>query len=185
LYILYPTYFTASSISHDKAGARKVLNDEQGISTGMEGSEQVLAIIEGLRSSDLNAYYNLVLTTRRIILLHTPDLPVSPEIGLAKGGLIGWAYAEAMDAGVESKMNEKENSRNLTLDELLQKDNKSFAINTEDVSQIKIHKGWINHEVIIESASSQKIFLVEHNIKKISKILLQASTLAGKVTISR
>jgi hypothetical protein len=151
----------------------------------MEGSEQVLATIGGLRSSDLNTYYSLVLTTRRIVLIHTPDLPVNPEIGLAKGGLIGWAVAEAIDADVESKMNKKENSQNLTLDQLLQKDNKSFAINHEDVSRIKIHKGWINNEVTIESGSSQKIFLVEHNIKKISKILLQASTLAGKVTISR
>jgi hypothetical protein len=114
-------------------------------------------------------------------------LPVNPEIGLVKGGLIGWAVAEAIDGSVESarKMNGKENSQNLTLDDLLQRDSKSFAINHEDVSQIKIHKGWINNELIIESGSSQKIFLVEHNIKKISKILLQASPLAGKVTTSR
>ena len=151
----------------------------------MQGSEQVLATIEGLRSSDLATYYNLVLTTRRIVLIHTPDLPVNPEIGLAKGGLIGWAVAEAIDGSVESKRNEKENSQNLTLDDLLQKDTKNFAINHEDISEIKIRKGWIDNELIIESGSSQKIFLVEHNIKKISKVLLQASALAGKVTISR
>ena len=155
----------------------------------MEGSEQVLATIEGLRSNDLTTYYNLVLTARRIVLIHTPDLPVNPEIALAKcgliGGPVGWAVAKAINGSVESERNEKENSQNLTLDDLLQKDNKSFAINHEDVAEIKIRKGWINNEVIIESGSSEKIFIVEHNIKKISKILLQASTLAGKVTISR
>jgi hypothetical protein len=155
----------------------------------MEGSEQVLATIEGLRSDDLTTYYNLVLTTRRIVLVHTPDLPVNPEIGLAKGGLIGGlvghAVAEAIDGGVESKRKEKENSQNLTLDDLLRKDNKSFAIDHEEVTEIKIHKGWIDNELIIESGGSQKIFLVEHNIKKVSKVLLQASPLAGKVTVSR
>ena len=151
----------------------------------MEGSEQVLATVEGLRSNDLTGYYNLVLTTRRIVLLHTPDLPVNPEIGLAKGGLIGWAVAKAIDGSVESEMNERENPQKLTLDDLLRKDNKSFSIDNEDVSEIKIHKGWIDNEIVIKSEGSQKIFLVEHNIKKISNVLLQASTLAGKVSVSR
>ena len=99
--------------------------------------------------------------------------------------MIGWAVAKAIDESVESNRNEKGNSQNLTLDDLLQKDNKSFAIDHQDVSEIKIRKRWINNEIIVKWGDSQKIFLVEHNIKKISDVLLQASTLAGKVIVSK
>ncbi len=133
----------------------------------MEGSEQVSAIIEGLSSNDPPFFdYNLVLTTRRIVLIHTRSLRY-PELGLAKGGLWGWT--------VDSK----------TLDELLQKDEKNYAINCEEITEIKLHKGLINSKLIVESRGSQKIFLFGKNFKKICTMLLQAPALAGKVSASR
>jgi len=126
----------------------------------MEGSEQVSAIIEGLSSADFPFYdYNLVVTTRRIVLIRIRSLRY-PELGLAKGGLWGWT--------VDGK----------TLDELLQKDEKSYAINDEEITGIKLHKGLVNSKLIVESKGSQKIFLF-NNYKKIYSMLLQAPALAG------
>lgn len=150
----------------------------------MEGSEQVLAIIEGLSSDDSIDSYNLVLTTRRIVLMHTINPLVSPEVGLAKGGLVGWAIASLIEKGVEAKMNE-EKSQYLTLDESLQKDKKSYAINHEDITEIKLYKRLINSKIIVDSKGYQKTFFFHKNIKKIYTTLLQAPALAGKVFISR
>lgn len=148
----------------------------------MEDSERVLAIIEGLSSNDLDNY-NLVLTTRRIVLMRTRYPIVNPEVGLVKGGLVGWALGSLIEKGVESDMNEKENSRSLTLDELLQKDEKSYAINYEEITEIKLHKGLINSKLIVESKGSQKIFSFNKNFKKIHAMLLQTPALAGKVSL--
>lgn len=150
----------------------------------MEGSEQILAIIEGLSSDGSIDCYNLVLTTRRIVLMHTLNPLVNPEVGMAKGGLVGWAIASLIEKGVEAKMNE-EKSQYLTLDELLQKDKKSYAINHADITEIKLHKGLINSKLIVESKGSQETFSFNKNIKKIYTTLLQAPALAGKVSISR
>ncbi len=147
----------------------------------MKGSEQVLAIIEGLTSDDSIDSYNLVLSTRRIVLIHTLNPLVNPEVGIAKGGLVGWGVASLIEKGVEAKVKEEY----LALDELLKKDKKSYAINREDITEIKLHIGLINSKLIVESKSSQETFSVNKNIKKIHTALLRAQELAGKVSISR
>ncbi len=149
----------------------------------MEDSERILAIIEGL-SSDDSDNYNLVLTTRRIVLMRTRYPIVNPQVGLMKGGLVGWALASLIEKGVESKMDEMENSQSLTLDELLQKDEKSYAINYEEITEIKLHKGLINSKLIVESKGSQKIFSFNKNFKKIHAMLLQTPALVGKICLS-
>jgi hypothetical protein len=148
----------------------------------MEDSEQVLAVIEGLSSDDFDNY-NLVLTTRRIVLMRTRYPIVNPQIGLVKGGLVGWAVGSLIEKGVESEMNKKENSQSLTLDDLLQKDEKSYAVNYEEITEIKLHKGLINSKLIVESKGSQKIFSFNKNFKKIHAMLLQTPALAGKVSL--
>jgi hypothetical protein len=150
----------------------------------MEDSERVLAIIEGLSSDNSIDNYNLVLTTRRIALMRTPYPIVNPQVGLAKGGLVGWALGSLIEKGVESEMNEKENSQSLTLDDLLQKDEKSYAISYEEITEIKLHKGLINSKLIVESKDSQKVFSFNKNFKKIHTMLLQTPELAGKVSLS-
>jgi hypothetical protein len=87
----------------------------------MEGSEQVLDIIESLQSDDFHDY-NIVLTTRRIVLIHTRSLRF-PEFGLVKGGM--WRRAPDSSA----------------LDELLQNDENGYAINYAEIDEIKLHKG--------------------------------------------
>jgi len=116
--------------------------------------------------------------------MHTPYPLVNPEVGMAKGGLAGWAIASLIEKGVEAKMNE-EKSQSLTLDELLQKDKKSYAMNHEDITDIKLHKGLLNCKLIVEAKGSQENFSFNKNIKKIYTTLLQAPALAGKVSISR
>jgi hypothetical protein len=148
----------------------------------MEDTERVLAIIEGLSSNDFDNY-NLVLTTRRIVLMRTRYPIVNPQIGLVKGGLVGWAVGSLIEKGVESDMNKKENSQSLTLDDLLQKDEKSYAVNYEEITEIKLHKGLINSKLIVESKGSQKIFSFNKNFKKIRAMLLQTPALAGKVSL--
>jgi hypothetical protein len=150
----------------------------------MEDSEQVLAIIEGLSSDDSIDSYNLVLTTKRIVMMCTLKPLVNPEVGMAKGGLVGWAFASLIEKSVEAKMNE-EKSRHLTLDEILQKNKKSYAINHEDIIVIKLHKGLVNSKLIVKSQGSQESFSFNKNIKKIYYTLLQAQALSGKVSLSR
>jgi hypothetical protein len=110
--------------------------------------------------------YNLVLTTRRIVLIHTRSLRL-PELGLVKGGLWGWTPDSS------------------TLDELLQKDKNNYGIDYGEIDEIKLQKGLLNSKIVVESHGSQKIFLFDKDFKKIYATFLQASTLAGKVFISK
>ena len=131
----------------------------------MEGSEQVLDIIESLQSDDCRDY-NMVLTTRRIVLIHARSLRF-PELGLAKGGLWGW------------------NPDSSALDELLQKDENSYAINYGEIEEIKLHKGLLNNKLVVELWGSQKIFLFDANLEKIHTMLIQVPALEGRVSISK
>ena len=131
----------------------------------MEGSEQVLDIIESLQSDD-SRDYNMVLTTRRIVLVHTRSLRF-PELGLAKGGLWGWNPDGSM------------------LDELLQKDENSYAINYGEIEEIKLHKGLLSNKLVVALWGSQKIFLFDANFEKIRTMLIQVPALEGRVSISK
>ncbi|MGD0451175.1 MAG: hypothetical protein ABSA79_09010 [Candidatus Bathyarchaeia archaeon] len=131
----------------------------------MEGSEQVLDIIESLQSDDFRDY-NLILTTRRIVLIRTRSLRF-PELGLVKGGWWGWAPDSS------------------TLDHLLQNDENNYAINYAEIDAIKLHKGVLRSKLVVESRGSQKIFFFDKNFEKIYTMLLQTPALEGKVSISK
>ena len=131
----------------------------------MESSEQVLDIIESLQSDDFHDY-NLVLTDRRIVLIHTRSLRF-PELGLVEGGMWGWAPDSS------------------TLDELLQNDGNSYAINYAEIDEIKLRKGILGSKLVVESRGSQRVFVFDKSFEKIYSVLLQIPALEGKVFISR
>jgi hypothetical protein len=133
----------------------------------MEDSEQVLGIIEGLQSKDGPFLdYNLVLTTRRLVLIHARSLKI-PEVGLAKGWLWGWTPSVS------------------ELDELLQKNDSSFALNYGEIDEIKLHKGLLESKLVVESRGSKRIFVFDKNFEKIHTMLLQTPALDGKVSTSK
>ena len=152
----------------------------------MEDLGQVLAVIEGLCSDDLTNYYNLFLTTRKFVFIHVPDWAVKPELGRTPGEWVGWAVARAVQKDIESEMTKKEDkSHRMTLNELMQQDEKNYAVNHEDITLIEVHKGWIHSELIVKLKTSRKIFSFNKNFKKILSALHQAPALAGKVSASR
>ena len=152
----------------------------------MQNSEQEIAIINGLYTNDLRRIdYTLHLTTKRFVLIHVTNLDAQAVQAQISGGLIGYAIAKGVQKASESKRKEKENAlQDLTLDELLQKDKKSFAMAHENIVSIRLHKGWINGEIFVKLKSSQAQFFVDKKqIEPISTTLSQITSLQGKVLV--
>jgi hypothetical protein len=127
----------------------------------MENSEQEIALIKGLYEVGFSRIdYTLHLTTKRFVLIHVTNLDA--QTNEAVGGLVGYAIVKGFQKANESKRKEKEKAlEGLTLDELLQKDKKSFAITFDDIVQIKLRKGWTGGEMYVKAKNSLKRFSVE------------------------
>jgi len=153
--------------------------------TFMQNSEQEIAIIKDIHSMDTSRDYILHLTTKRFVLIHFTDLDAQAAKAQVTGGLIGWAIAKGVQKANESKRKKKEDvSQGLTLDELLQKDKKSFAMAHENIVSIRLHKGWTNGEIFVQLKSSQaRLSVDKKQIELISAILAQVTALQGKVIV--
>lgn len=145
----------------------------------MENSEQQIVIVKNVIADLSN--YDVYLTDRRIVVVHTWNVPTWG----AAGGFVGSLIAEGVEALVSSR--KKKKMENLTLDEILVKDKKSYVIPYESIEQIKLKSRKL--EISAEQFSKlsltynrwKKFTLNKEQFEQLSTILPSIAALKGKL----
>jgi hypothetical protein len=109
----------------------------------MENSEKQIAVIENISRNPET--YNFYLTNKRLVAINTK----SQSTAFVSLGLVG----AVIDTAIEMKQGKKKKElKSLTLDEILQKDKKSFAIPYSNVEWLWLHDSksrWKNPKIEI------------------------------------
>ena len=143
----------------------------------MENSEQQIAVTE--KMFDYPNTYNFYWTNKRLIAINVRNQEV---VG---AGLIPALIGEALTKFNESR--KKEKTKNLSLDEILAKDKKSFDVSYEVIEQIKLHKGRLEiaskkfSEMSITYNRWKKFLLKKEQFEQLSTILPSIAALKGKL----
>lgn len=115
----------------------------------MQNQEQQIGLVEKI--IEYPETYNLVWTDKRLVILNTKT---QRNVG---AGLIPSLIGEGITKFNQSR--KKEKTKDLTLDELLAKDDKSFAVPYETVEQMRLidpQSRWKNRKLEIRLIDSAK-----------------------------
>ena len=141
----------------------------------MQDSERQIAVIEKI--FDYPNTYNLYWMDKRLVVINKKS---QSAVGV---GLIPSLIGEGITKINESR--KKEKMKNLTLDEILQKDKKSYAIAYEDIEQIRLYdpqSRWKNRKLEIKSHKIQKKFMLDKaQFEQLSDVLPTIDALKGKL----
>lgn len=125
--------------------------------------------------------YNLYITDRRMVMVRVIDPKYFPYAGGLVGGLINEAV---FSIGLSRKKKQEEETKGLTLDEMLDQDKKSFAIFYEDIKHIRLYKEWgWGYTLDIETTKTQKNFQPnKEQFEQLSSVLPNIDAIKGKLT---
>jgi hypothetical protein len=157
----------------------RVIHTYQFIGMPMQTPEHQIALVKNIPfSKDLAGKYDLYITDKRFVIINTSSFTY---VG---AGVLGSFIGEGIRKIGESK--KKEKMKDLTLDEMLEKDKKkSFAIAYEDIEQIKLHdpkSRWKNRSLEIKSRNAQTRFLPKkEQFEQLSGILPSIVLIKGKL----
>ncbi len=151
----------------------------------MQNSERQIALIKNVVIVDFsNTTCDLYLTDKRMVLIRTKG---SKEwgglMGGAVGGMVGAIIGSVAQKGLESRKKQtKKEASDLTLDELLAVDKKSFGLAYEDIEQIKFYKVMLNRRLSVTTKKTLKSFtLTTKQYEELSTILSTIPALKGKL----
>lgn len=143
----------------------------------MNNSEQQIGLVENI--SNYPDTYNLFWMDKRLVVIHTRS---QSNVGV---GLIPSLIGEGITKFNESR--KKEKTKDLTLDEILAKDKKSFAVDYTDVEKIELHdphSRWRNRKLKIKmqlDTVSKDYIINESQFEKLSTILPKIVELRAKL----
>ncbi|MGA2522601.1 MAG: hypothetical protein ABSF65_00445 [Candidatus Bathyarchaeia archaeon] len=150
----------------------------------MSSSEQQITKIEDFRyHAQFSGYdnYDLYLTDKRMIFIKSFKAQYAPV-----GGAV--ISEVAFHFGKRKAQKKEQETKDMTLDEKLQKIKGSFAIVCEDISEIRMRESaYLTSEININLANSKvKHFLTgKDQIEKLSNALTKVATFQGKIYVSK
>ncbi len=145
----------------------------------MEKSEQPIGAVAGI--VDYAETYNMFWMEKRFIMINTTS-----QIFVG-GGLIPELVGEALT--IINKSRKEKKAKNLTTDELLEKDSKSFAVNYVDIEKIELHdphSRWKKRKLKIkmkEDMLPKEYGVTETQFAMLSALLPSIAELKGKLIL--
>ena len=140
----------------------------------MENSEEILAVIkavgDSLDGSSGCRIFDLCFTDERLVI-------IKPKMTI---GIIRWL-------GLETRKRRKQDPLgDLTIDELLEKDKSSYAINYYDLEWICLNTSFFGSNLNIRGKKFWKMIKInKEQFKKLSRILPRIDALKGKLEINQ
>lgn len=163
----------------------------------MQSSERQVAFVKNVavqRSLFSMVTYNLILTDKRMVLLHSKYSQWGLYAGGAVGGALGGAIGSVAQSVLESGKKQDEMSSKV-LNELLAKDTKSFDVAYEDIAKVRFYQverkrrlganirfNMMRYRLAIASKKTPKPFrLTSEQSEQLSTVLPTIPALKGKI----
>jgi hypothetical protein len=128
--------------------------------------------------------YECCITDRRLLIIHVvrPHWYGDAAMFGAVGALIGMAIENKKE---KEMIEEKELTRNMTLDELIHKDKKNLSIEYGEIRSIELNKSWPKYMIKIKWKKYNKFYIIDtkENYIKLVDMLSTIESLRTKLSI--
>ena len=147
----------------------------------METSEQQLAFVKAVDNC------NLCITDRRLVVISPKSYWLAGAVGHAVGGTIGGFIGATLQKREDQKrMQKEETPKGLTIDELLAKDPKSYAVPYEELDWICLNKSRFGSNLTFRANKIgwKQLKLNKAQVEQLSCVLPSIVALSGKFKVN-